>query len=538
MKNLTPFVSRCCCARRRAARPRRAQGARHHARLGRAHARSSAATRQRVRRDHRAAGRASRRGQTQPGGARAQRGPGRRHRRRARSRLAAGAASRSPATRSIQPGAAGYFEAASALQLAGGAVEASTARWATSTRWAIRTCSSIRTTSRAVAHALTRAARAARTRAGARTTQQRGQGFRGALDGGDRSAGRRRPRRSRACSVVDHASRPGLSVPLAGPQRGRVDRAQARRAADRGVSRRSSSRKLAGDAAEADPASTPTTIRRPANWLSERVHAPVVVLPFSVGGTPEAKDLFGLFDDTLNKLLAAQMNTMLTDFSILWPALIAGVLVAISHVPLGQQVLSRGIVFIDLAIAQVAGLGVIAANCFELPIEGWGAQIGGRRRGAGRRAAAHLDRAQAARSAGGADRHPVRARVHRADPVARQRSAWRREPQGPAGRADPLGVDRAADPHRGAHRRLRAGLVQMARAHRPHRLLRAVRARGDGVGAARRRVPGVHQPDRAGGGDLPACAETPAAARLRAGDRQLRRRASACRWSPICRRAR
>jgi zinc/manganese transport system substrate-binding protein len=41
-----------------------------------------------------------------------------------------------------------------------------------------------------------------------------------------------------------------------------------------------------------------------ANWLAERVHAPVVLLPFSVGGTPEAKDLFGLFDDTLNRLLA------------------------------------------------------------------------------------------------------------------------------------------------------------------------------------------------------------------------------------------
>jgi zinc/manganese transport system substrate-binding protein len=39
--------------------------------------------------------------------------------------------------------------------------------------------------------------------------------------------------------------------------------------------------------------------------LSERVAAPVVTLPFSVGGTPEAKDLFGLFDDTLNRLLAA-----------------------------------------------------------------------------------------------------------------------------------------------------------------------------------------------------------------------------------------
>jgi zinc/manganese transport system permease protein len=63
------------------------------------------------------------------------------------------------------------------------------------------------------------------------------------------------------------------------------------------------------------------------------------------------------------------------DLSILWPALIAGLLVSMSHVPLGQQVLSRGIVFIDLAIAQVAGLGVIAASTFGLQIEGWGAQI-------------------------------------------------------------------------------------------------------------------------------------------------------------------
>jgi zinc/manganese transport system substrate-binding protein len=31
----------------------------------------------------------------------------------------------------------------------------------------------------------------------------------------------------------------------------------------------------------------------------------VVTLPFSVGGDDHAKDLFGLFDDTLDKLLAA-----------------------------------------------------------------------------------------------------------------------------------------------------------------------------------------------------------------------------------------
>jgi zinc/manganese transport system substrate-binding protein len=40
-------------------------------------------------------------------------------------------------------------------------------------------------------------------------------------------------------------------------------------------------------------------------WLSERVKAPIVVLPFSVGGTPAAKDLFGLFDDTIDRLLSA-----------------------------------------------------------------------------------------------------------------------------------------------------------------------------------------------------------------------------------------
>ena len=45
---------------------------------------------------------------------------------------------------------------------------------------------------------------------------------------------------------------------------------------------------------------------KPANWLSARVHAPAVILPFSVGGSPDAKDLFGLFDDTINKLLAAK----------------------------------------------------------------------------------------------------------------------------------------------------------------------------------------------------------------------------------------
>jgi zinc/manganese transport system permease protein len=48
--------------------------------------------------------------------------------------------------------------------------------------------------------------------------------------------------------------------------------------------------------------------------------------------------------------------------SIILPALLAGLLVAATHVPLGMQVLARGIVFIDIAIAQIAGVGVMLAD--------------------------------------------------------------------------------------------------------------------------------------------------------------------------------
>ncbi len=42
---------------------------------------------------------------------------------------------------------------------------------------------------------------------------------------------------------------------------------------------------------------------RPSQWIAERAKLKAVVLPFTVGGTPGAKDLFGLFDDTIDRLL-------------------------------------------------------------------------------------------------------------------------------------------------------------------------------------------------------------------------------------------
>ena len=42
-----------------------------------------------------------------------------------------------------------------------------------------------------------------------------------------------------------------------------------------------------------------------AEFLSSRANIPAVMVPFTVGGTDKAKDLFGLFDDTINRLLVA-----------------------------------------------------------------------------------------------------------------------------------------------------------------------------------------------------------------------------------------
>jgi zinc/manganese transport system substrate-binding protein len=44
---------------------------------------------------------------------------------------------------------------------------------------------------------------------------------------------------------------------------------------------------------------------RPAEWLAQRAAIPVVTLAYTVGGTEKAKDLFALYDDTLERLLAA-----------------------------------------------------------------------------------------------------------------------------------------------------------------------------------------------------------------------------------------
>jgi len=69
------------------------------------------------------------------------------------------------------------------------------------------------------------------------------------------------------------------------------------------------------------------------------------------------------------------MNPVGVDLGILWPALAAGLLVTATHAPLGTQVLRRGIVFIDLAVAQMAGLGVVLADWLGFEPHGAAVQV-------------------------------------------------------------------------------------------------------------------------------------------------------------------
>ena len=63
---------------------------------------------------------------------------------------------------------------------------------------------------------------------------------------------------------------------------------------------------------------------------------------------------------------AAQFDGM--QLAILLPAFAAGLLVLATHVPLGAEVLKRGIIFIDLAIAQIAGLGIVVAHALDVEV--------------------------------------------------------------------------------------------------------------------------------------------------------------------------
>ena len=231
------------------------------------------------------------------------------------------------------------------------------------------------------------------------------------------------------------------------------------------------------------------------------------------------------------------MNISAAEFSILLPAFVAGLLVTATHVPLGTQVLARGIVFIDLAIAQIAGCGVLLAD-----------QLGFEPQGAAVQVAA------------------LTAAIAGALLLTWTERRWPDVQEAVIGVTFVLGATGsvlllASNVHGSEHLRdLLVGqilwvqwkglawtaavyaLVLVAwfglrRSSRPHGLLRAVRARRHRVGAARRTVPRVRHADRAAARDAPHGATPARRPRGRSGPRDTRS-ASCCRRGSTCRPAR
>lgn len=64
-------------------------------------------------------------------------------------------------------------------------------------------------------------------------------------------------------------------------------------------------------------------------------------------------------------------GVIVLDLQVMGPAFVAGLLVLATHVPLGTIVLNRGIIFIDIALAQVAATGVVFGTMMWGDLTGW-----------------------------------------------------------------------------------------------------------------------------------------------------------------------
>ena len=62
--------------------------------------------------------------------------------------------------------------------------------------------------------------------------------------------------------------------------------------------------------------------------------------------------------------------------TLLAPAFVAGAVISLAHVPLGQEVLRRGIIFLDLAVAQFAALGMMGFQALNVDEYSYAAMYG------------------------------------------------------------------------------------------------------------------------------------------------------------------
>ncbi len=105
-------------------------------------------------------------------------------------------------------------------------------------------------------------------------------------------------------------------------------------------------------------------------FLAQRTGGVVAVLAASVGALPGADDYVSLFDANVAALLAAAGVPMTDALLLLWPALVVAFCLVGIHTYFGIEVLRRNVVFVDLALAQIAALGATVAFMLGHPAQG------------------------------------------------------------------------------------------------------------------------------------------------------------------------
>ncbi len=95
--------------------------------------------------------------------------------------------------------------------------------------------------------------------------------------------------------------------------------------------------------------------------IASTTGAAVVTFYPSVGGVPEIKDYFDVFDHDVEALATGARGGTMTAFDILLPAFVASLILTGIHAYLGVHVVERGVIFVDLSLAQIAALGMTVA---------------------------------------------------------------------------------------------------------------------------------------------------------------------------------
>ena len=187
------------------------------------------------------------------------------------------------------------------------------------------------------------------------------------------------------------------------------------------------------------------------NAIGRETGAQVLVMPPSVGGVKEVTDYFKLFDYDINLLVDAikktrgEVDAWTRRCSRSWRRpFVASLILTGIHAYLGVHVVERGVIFVDLSLAQIAALGATIA--LLLPISRRRSARAGRLLDQPRvhvpRRVRVLDDPQPARAdpAGSDHRHLLRRRVGGGDSGDEQGDLRERAPEGHARRQHPRGV--------------------------------------------------------------------------------------------------